>query len=366
MAEYVVRYGAMRLLGVFRAPEGQTFPRSAAVIVRTDRGLETGVVLCPASPEARATLKSPVEGPILRAMTAEDHLEEQRLREQAEREREVCRRHVERLGLEMKLVMVEHIFGGERIIVYYLAESRVDFRELVRVLANEFQTRIEMRQIGVRDEAKLLGDYSDCGQPLCCNTHLVQMPPVSMKMAKLQKATLDPTKISGRCGRLKCCLRYEYELYEELHKQAARQARAEAASGAMPADADSEEPSDRRPTRNAVPAAQKARGPSGGGKPRKQGAVEDTDRPAASERGSEHVSAEPRSGSTSEAAETNDTNANVHDGPADVRWPNGFEEPAGLIEDSQASRPPDASFDSESPSVPEKEIQPPAERAGDP
>ena len=118
----------------------------------------------------------------------------------------------------MQLVDVEHLFGGERIVVYYLAENRVDFRELVKALAGEFQTRIEMRQIGVRDEAKLLADYGDCGKPVCCNTHLSEMPPVSMKMAKLQKATLDPTKISGRCGRLKCCLRYEYDTYEELQK----------------------------------------------------------------------------------------------------------------------------------------------------
>jgi len=114
------------------------------------------------------------------------------------------------------LVDVEHIFGGERIVVYYLADGRVDFRELVRMLAGEFQTRIEMRQIGVRDEAKLKADYGDCGNPVCCNSHLVSMPPVSMKMAKLQKATLDPTKISGRCGRLKCCLRYEFETYEQM------------------------------------------------------------------------------------------------------------------------------------------------------
>ncbi len=119
----------------------------------------------------------------------------------------------------MELVDVEHLFGGERIVVYYLAEGRVDFRELVKMLAGEFQTRIEMRQIGVRDEAKLLADYGDCGKPVCCNTHLVEMPPVSMKMAKLQKATLDPTKISGRCGRLKCCLRYEYDTYEQLQKE---------------------------------------------------------------------------------------------------------------------------------------------------
>ncbi len=120
--------------------------------------------------------------------------------------------------LLMQLVDVEHLFGGERLIFYYLAEQRVDFRELVKGLAKRYKTRIEMRQIGVRDEAKLLADYGDCGKPVCCNTHLREMPPVSMKMAKIQKATLDPAKISGRCGRLKCCLRYEYDTYEEYRR----------------------------------------------------------------------------------------------------------------------------------------------------
>jgi cell fate regulator YaaT (PSP1 superfamily) len=152
-------------------------------------------------------------------MSAEDTNETYRLRAQERGEFEKCGQYVQQLGLQMELVDVEHIFGGERIVVYYLAEDRVDFRELVKLLAGEFQTRIEMRQIGVRDEAKLLADYGDCGKPVCCNTHLSQMPPVSMKMAKLQKATLDPTKISGRCGRLKCCLRYEYDTYEALQKE---------------------------------------------------------------------------------------------------------------------------------------------------
>ena len=122
----------------------------------------------------------------------------------------------------MDLVEVERVFGGERMVVYYLSEDRVDFRELVKRLVAEFQTRVEMKQIGVRDEAKLLADYGDCGKPVCCNTHLVKMPPVSMKMAKLQKATLDPNKISGRCGRLKCCLRYEYDTYEDHRKSLPR------------------------------------------------------------------------------------------------------------------------------------------------
>ena len=116
----------------------------------------------------------------------------------------------------MRLIDVERILGGERVVVYYWAKQRVDFRQLVRDLAREFQTLIEMRQIGVSDEAKLLADYGDCGQPICCATFLSKMPPVSMKMAKLQKATLDPTKISGRCGRLKCCLRYEFDTYEAM------------------------------------------------------------------------------------------------------------------------------------------------------
>jgi cell fate regulator YaaT (PSP1 superfamily) len=118
----------------------------------------------------------------------------------------------------MDLVDVEVVFGRDRMVFFYLAEKRVDFRELVKDLARAFQTRIEMRQIGVRDEAKLLADYGDCGKPVCCNTHLSRMPPVSMRMAKIQKTTLDPSKISGRCGRLKCCLRYEFDTYQALER----------------------------------------------------------------------------------------------------------------------------------------------------
>jgi len=219
MPDYVVRYGAMRLLGVFHANGGASYRRAARVIARTERGLEAGEVLCEADPEAIERLKDSTEGQILREMTPEDSHEVVRIRSHTPEEIETCQRHIDKLGLQMQLVDVEHIFGGERIVVYYLAESRVDFRELVKLLAGEFQTRIEMRQIGVRDEAKLLADFGDCGNPVCCNNHLVQMPPVSMKMAKLQKATLDPTKISGRCGRLKCCLRFEYETYDQIQRE---------------------------------------------------------------------------------------------------------------------------------------------------
>jgi cell fate regulator YaaT (PSP1 superfamily) len=215
MPQYVVRFGAMRLLGIFSASGTGVFCRDVRVIVRTERGLEAAVVLGEATETARAALKDPPEGHILRTVTVEDEHELARIAQQAGREREVCQGVIERLGLEMSLVEFERIFGGERVVVYYLAESRVDFRELVRLLASEFQTRVEMRQIGVRDEAKLLADFGDCGKETCCNSHLIEMPPVSMRMAKMQRATLDPTKISGRCGRLKCCLRYEFELYEQ-------------------------------------------------------------------------------------------------------------------------------------------------------
>jgi len=218
MPKYVVRYGLMRLLGV-HTTTGEEYARGTEVVARTDRGLELGEVMCVATDSATSELQEPKRGQILRATNAEDSNEQTRLIAQELEEFQICQKFVDQLGLGMQLVDVEHIFGGERVVVYYLAESRVDFRELVRLLAEEFRTRIEMRQIGVRDEAKLLADYGDCGKPVCCNTHLSAMPPVSMKMAKLQKATLDPTKISGRCGRLKCCLRYDYATYQDLQKE---------------------------------------------------------------------------------------------------------------------------------------------------
>ena len=219
MPKYIVRHGAMRTLGAFEAPKNLEYQRGVRVILRTDRGLEAGDILCEATEEAIEKLRDPTEGQILRAMTHDDARELTRMHEQEQNEFQVCLRCIAELGLEMQLIDVEHIFGGERIIVYYLADGRIDFRELVRMLAGEFQTRIEMRQIGVRDEAKLMADYGDCGNPVCCNSHLASMAPVSMKMAKLQKATLDPTKISGRCGRLKCCLRYEYQTYEKMQAE---------------------------------------------------------------------------------------------------------------------------------------------------
>jgi cell fate regulator YaaT (PSP1 superfamily) len=219
MAKYLVRHGSMRLLIVGATRAGDAYRRGTRVIVRTSRGLETGEVLCEGTEATLTHVPEQSQGQILREMSQEDLNELAHIQLRERDEFQVCQGYVRDLNLAMELVDVEHIFGGERVVVYYLAEERVDFRELVKKLAAEFQTRIEMRQIGVRDEAKLLADYGDCGKPVCCNTHLSEMPPVSMKMAKLQKATLDPTKISGRCGRLKCCLRYEYDTYEELQKE---------------------------------------------------------------------------------------------------------------------------------------------------
>ena len=218
MPRYIVRHGVMRNLGVFTPRGRDTFVRGDQVIARTSRGLESGEILCEASDEAVASIKDAKQGQIVRKVTGDDVRDLRKMFEQERREYEICQREIKKLALDMKLVDVEHLYGGERVVIYYLAEDRIDFRELVKSLATEFQTRIEMRQIGVRDEAKLLADYGDCGKPVCCNTHLSEMPPVSMKMAKLQQATLDPSKISGRCGRLKCCLRYEYDTYQDLQR----------------------------------------------------------------------------------------------------------------------------------------------------
>ena len=222
LSKYIVRYGIMRTLGVMAVRNDATYRRGMEVIVRSDRGLEVGQVLCESTDDALSHLDKPPSGTIVRSVSTDDVNEIDHIDGTREGKLSTCQKHIDALGLEMKLVDVEQLFGGERLVVFYLSEERVDFRELVKVLASEFQTRIEMRQIGVRDEAKLLADYGDCGKPVCCNNHLVTMPPVSMKMAKLQKATLDPTKISGRCGRLKCCLRYEFDTYEEIQKQLPR------------------------------------------------------------------------------------------------------------------------------------------------
>jgi cell fate regulator YaaT (PSP1 superfamily) len=218
-AKYIVRHGAMRLLGEFEPGNQPLWARGTRVIVRTERGVELGEVLCESTPRAVQLITEPTSGRILRAASSNDLESLKKAQEAETREMESCKRFIAQRQLEMELVDVEHILGGERVIFYFLAEKRVDFRDLVKDLARDLQTRIEMRQIGVRDEAKLLADYGDCGKPVCCNTHMSTMPPVSMRMAKVQKSTLDPSKISGRCGRLKCCLRFEQDVYDDFHKE---------------------------------------------------------------------------------------------------------------------------------------------------
>ncbi len=216
---FLVRHGSMRYLGEFTPPPGAAVCRGDVVILRTERGLESGDVLCPSTPQAVAAIPEPTRGEIVRVATTEDREKIARVREQQKQQYDAGTRLVAQHKIAMQVVDVEFLFGGERLIFYFLSEGRVDFRELVKSMAREFHTRIELRQIGVRDEAKLLADYGDCGKPVCCNTHMVVMPPVSMRMAKLQKSTLDPNKISGRCGRLKCCLRFEQDVYEEFQRE---------------------------------------------------------------------------------------------------------------------------------------------------
>jgi len=230
----LIRYGRMNTVGLFEHNESKIPKLSARVVVKTERGLELGYIVGPLTFYKAGQIKLTDEqiksyfveggtefsfeqaGKFIRFATAEDVSEEQHLQKIAKEEIECCKRFTEELNLSMKVVDAEHIFGGERIIFYFKSDGRVDFRELVKRLAQEYQTRIEMRQIGSRDEAKLLGDVESCGQECCCKRFLKILQPVNMRMAKMQKATLDPSKISGYCGRLKCCLRYEDETYTEL------------------------------------------------------------------------------------------------------------------------------------------------------
>jgi cell fate regulator YaaT (PSP1 superfamily) len=216
---YIVRHGVMRFLGDFEPVPDAAYARGQNVVIRTERGLEMAEILCESTPQTVQMLSEPTHGQIVRVMGDEDQDQARGTKEKEHGALRCCQDFVAERRLQMDLVDVEWLFGGERIVFYFLAEKRVDFRELVKDLAREFHTRIEMRQIGVRDEAKLLADYGDCGKPVCCNTHMAVMPPVSMRMAKLQKSTLDPSKISGRCGRPKCCLRFEQDVYEEFQQE---------------------------------------------------------------------------------------------------------------------------------------------------
>ena len=214
---YVGRYGAMASTSTFTSNLDDLRP-GETVIGSTDRGTEIVEVVMRVNDLRKLPTNTPFPR-LLRRMTSEDSINEERIqRETCPAEFKFCHESIQARKLPMKLTFVEHLLGGERVIFYFLADARVDFRELVRELAREFQARIELKQIGVRDEARILSDYEHCGRPLCCRTFIKKLQPVSMKMAKNQKATLDPSKISGACGRLMCCLRYEDRVYTELQK----------------------------------------------------------------------------------------------------------------------------------------------------
>jgi len=188
------------------------------VLVETSRGVEFGEVVTGIKEIDDSTLQSPLK-PVVRIASAED-IQHNKDNKAAEKEAyHVCQKKISEHKLDMKLVSVEYTFDNSKILFYFTANGRVDFRSLVKDLAGVFKTRIELRQIGVRDEAKMLGGLGVCGRPICCGTFLGDFQPVSIKMAKEQNLSLNPTKISGVCGRLMCCLKYEQEQYEQTRKK---------------------------------------------------------------------------------------------------------------------------------------------------
>lgn len=198
-------------------PEENQFKIGDKVIVETARGVECGMVAIANRIVNDDNIVHPLKK-IIRVADEDDlkHIEDNKKKEK--KAFAICRRKIEEHGLEMKLVDVEYTFDNNKILFYFTSDGRVDFRALVKELASIFRTRIELRQIGVRDEAKMLGGIGVCGRPLCCNSYLGEFQPVSIKMAKEQGLSLSPVKISGTCGRLMCCLKYEQEAYTDLLK----------------------------------------------------------------------------------------------------------------------------------------------------
>ena len=199
------------------SPDGMTVEKGQHVIVDTSKGMEYAEVIEPNHEVPDEKVVQPLRRVLRLATPGDDRVVEIN----AQREKDamvICRKKIQEHKLDMKLVDAEYSFEGNKIMFFFTSDGRVDFRELVKDLASEFRTRIELRQIGVRDEAKMLGGIGICGRPYCCNGFLNDFHPVSTKMAKVQNMSLNPTKISGACGRLMCCLRYEQEAYEELVK----------------------------------------------------------------------------------------------------------------------------------------------------
>ena len=188
------------------------------VIVETARGIEMGTILIPPKEVDDDQVVSPLK-PVIRVATDEDEKTVERNKEKEKEAFAICKEKIIKHGLEMKLVDAEYTFDGNKLLFYFTADGRIDFRELVKDLAAVFRTRIELRQIGVRDETKMMGGIGICGRPLCCHSYMADFVPVSIKMAKEQNLSLNPTKISGVCGRLMCCLKNEEDTYEYLNSR---------------------------------------------------------------------------------------------------------------------------------------------------
>lgn len=202
-------------------PNGVTFTLGQRVIVETTRGVECGEVAM----ANRKVTNNQIVKPLKKVIRPASDADLQQLESNRQKEKQaftVCQKKIAEHRLDMKLVDVEYTFDNNKILFYFTADGRVDFRELVKDLASVFRTRIELRQIGVRDEAKMLGGLGVCGRTFCCSTFLGEFQPVSIKMAKEQSLSLNPTKISGICGRLMCCLKYEQDSYEKLLKMTPR------------------------------------------------------------------------------------------------------------------------------------------------
>ncbi len=202
----------------FFDPVDYDIKRGDHVIVETARGVEFGTVVGDPKEVEDDKVVQPLK-PVLRIATQKDVEQEAANKEKEKEAFKICLEKIRKHELAMKLIDAEYTFDNNKVLFYFTADGRIDFRELVKDLAAVFKTRIELRQIGVRDETKILGGIGICGRPLCCHTHLSEFIPVSIKMAKEQNLSLNPTKISGVCGRLMCCLKHEEETYEELNKR---------------------------------------------------------------------------------------------------------------------------------------------------
>lgn len=202
----------------FFDPEKKWIKKGDSVIVETVRGIEFGEVVTGPKFIKEEEIISPLKK-VLRIATNEDKAKNEDNKRKEQESYEICLKKIVEHNLNMKLVDIEYTFDNNKVIFYFTAEGRVDFRELVKDLASVFRTRIELRQIGVRDEAKMLGGLGPCGRPMCCSSYLGEFYPVSIKMAKEQKLSLNPSKISGICSRLMCCLNYEHQVYEENMKE---------------------------------------------------------------------------------------------------------------------------------------------------